>query len=91
MCNGGCPKDRILSTPFGDLGLNYLCAGYRLFFNHCRPHTVRMAALRRAGHSPARLMQELRAEDVASRPKAARNDPCPCGSGLKYKKCCGKA
>lgn len=19
-----------------------------------------------------------------------RNDPCPCGSGLKYKKCCGK-
>jgi uncharacterized protein len=50
-----------------------------------------MAALRRAGHSPARLMQELRAEDVASRPKAARNDPCPCGSGLKYKKCCGKA
>jgi uncharacterized protein len=91
MCNGGCPKDRILSTPSGDLGLNYLCAGYRLFFNHCRPHTVRMAALRRAGHSPARLMQELRAEDVASRPKAARNDPCPCGSGLKYKKCCGKA
>ena len=21
---------------------------------------------------------------------AGRNDPCPCGSGLKYKKCCGK-
>lgn len=20
-----------------------------------------------------------------------RNDPCPCGSGKKYKKCCGKA
>ena len=20
-----------------------------------------------------------------------RNDPCPCGSGLKYKKCCGKS
>ena len=23
-------------------------------------------------------------------PKTGRNDPCPCGSGKKYKKCCGK-
>lgn len=27
---------------------------------------------------------------VAKGPKISRNDPCPCGSGLKYKKCCGK-
>ncbi|MFZ5426389.1 MAG: YchJ family protein [Thermodesulfobacteriota bacterium] len=26
---------------------------------------------------------------VASGPKVGRNDPCPCGSGKKYKKCCG--
>ena len=25
-----------------------------------------------------------------STPKPGRNDPCPCGSGKKYKKCCGK-
>jgi len=25
-----------------------------------------------------------------SEPKVGRNDPCPCGSGKKYKKCCGK-
>jgi uncharacterized protein YecA (UPF0149 family) len=24
-------------------------------------------------------------------PKVGRNDPCSCGSGKKYKKCCGKA
>jgi len=24
-------------------------------------------------------------------PKVGRNDPCPCGSGKKYKKCCGKS
>jgi SEC-C motif-containing protein len=24
-------------------------------------------------------------------PKVGRNDPCPCGSGKKYKKCCGAA
>ena len=27
---------------------------------------------------------------VAPSPKIGRNDPCPCGSGKKYKKCCGK-
>jgi len=25
-----------------------------------------------------------------SPPKTGRNDPCPCGSGLKFKKCCGR-
>ena len=28
---------------------------------------------------------------VVNAPKVGRNDPCPCGSGKKYKKCCGKA
>ncbi|MEG1847912.1 MAG: SEC-C metal-binding domain-containing protein [Lachnospiraceae bacterium] len=27
---------------------------------------------------------------VVKGPKIGRNDPCPCGSGKKYKKCCGK-
>ena len=31
-----------------------------------------------------------RADAETSFPKVGRNDPCPCGSGLKYKKCCGK-
>ena len=28
---------------------------------------------------------------VRANPKVGRNDPCPCGSGKKYKKCCGRA
>jgi preprotein translocase subunit SecA len=28
---------------------------------------------------------------VIAAKKAGRNDPCPCGSGKKYKKCCGAA
>ena len=27
---------------------------------------------------------------VNNEPKVGRNDPCPCGSGKKYKNCCGK-
>ena len=51
MCNGGCPKDRIVQTSAGEPGLNYLCAGYRRFFTHCRPYTLKMAALRWNGHA----------------------------------------
>ena len=29
-------------------------------------------------------------EPKESEKKVGRNDPCPCGSGNKYKKCCGK-
>lgn len=88
MCNGGCPKDRIIQAPDGEPGLNYLCAGYRRFFMHCRPYTERMAALRWSGHQPELLMEQLRAEEVTALPKAGRNDPCPCGSGRKFKACC---
>ncbi len=42
-----------------------------------------------------RLVFNAGGEDVAQQPTkskktAGRNDPCPCGSGKKYKKCCGK-
>lgn len=30
-------------------------------------------------------------EQAQSERTTGRNDPCPCGSGKKYKKCCGKA
>ena len=37
------------------------------------------------------VMKETRVEQVIRKDKKIhRNDPCPCGSGKKYKKCCGK-
>src|SRR5208282_3138620 len=33
---------------------------------------------------------QARAKPVRTGPKVGRNDPCPCGSGKKYKHCCGK-
>jgi uncharacterized protein len=43
-CNGGCPKNRVLRTPDGQPGLNYLCAGYHRFFTHCQPFVSEVAA-----------------------------------------------
>ena len=89
MCNGGCPKDRIIKTPDGEAGLNYLCAGFMKFFKHSRPYLQEMAALSRSGQPIEQIMAIMRARDLENAPpKVGRNDPCPCGSGRKYKKCC---
>jgi uncharacterized protein len=92
-CHGGCPKDRFIVTPDGEEGLNYLCAGYRLFFQHVdRPMRV-MSELLRRNRAPAEIMQLYAAEDQRMRAlydRAGRNDPCPCGSGKKFKQCHGR-
>ncbi len=46
ICNGGCPKNRILRAPDGEPGLNYLCEGYKAFFTHIdRPMQIMAAEL----------------------------------------------
>jgi uncharacterized protein len=84
-CNGGCPKDRFLTSPDGEPGLNYLCAGLRRFFTHARPHLERLAAVLRSRAGLEAFSRSLRAPD---RPAVGRNEPCPCGSGKKSKRCC---
>jgi uncharacterized protein len=90
-CNGECPKHRFIRTPEGEPGLNYLCPGYKMFFKHIDPYMKFMAGELREGRAPANVMNWVRMRDLqASRNGSpGRNDPCPCGSGRKYKKCCG--
>lgn len=92
-CNGECPKNRFILTPDGEPGLNYLCAGYKAFFNHIdRPMRI-MAELLRRGRYADEVMNILAEEEKAkltsAYKEAQRNDPCPCGSGRKFKRCHG--
>ena len=51
------------------------------------------ARFRKKGGRWYYLDGKLEAAEPQAAPKrapAGRNDPCPCGSGVKYKKCCGK-
>ena len=91
LCRGGCPKDRFGVAPDGEPGHNVLCAGYRRFFEHAGPLLARLDALARRGLPLATIVDQLRVEEAALEAPwraAGRNDPCPCGSGRKYKHCC---
>jgi len=91
-CNGECPKHRFIRTPDGEAGLNYLCAGYKKFFKHIDPYMRFMADELRHQRPPANVMEWVRLQDTTDTAKQApgRNDLCPCGSGKKFKRCCGE-
>jgi uncharacterized protein len=85
ICNGECPKNRFCEAPDGRMGLNYLCSGYRTFFKHTELQMKIMASLLSHNRPAADVMPVL-----ARLAHTGRNQPCPCGSGQKYKKCHGK-
>jgi len=92
VCNGECPKNRFIETPDGEQGLNYLCVGYREFFRHIDGPMRFMAHELNQGRSPANIMNYTKNGQISKVIfKPRRNEPCPCGSGLKYKKCHGKS
>jgi uncharacterized protein len=85
-CAADCPKHRLNPGPEGAPGKSWLCLGYKQFLAHALPGLRSLA-------------REIRREQESSpdggggpgRPaKVGRNEPCPCGSGRKYKKCCGR-
>ncbi len=83
LCNGGCPKHRFMKTRDGEQGLNYLCHGYQQIFRHTAPTMQSMGTFLSQGRLTTGIMHQ------ESKGKIGRNDPCLCGSGIKFKKCCG--
>lgn len=87
-CRGECPKNRFLTTPSREYGLNYLCKGWKAFFQHVDYPMQIMAGLMRRGYPASEVMRILALDEAFQR--TGRNEPCPCGSGLKFKRCHGR-
>jgi uncharacterized protein len=91
ICNGECPKHRFIETPEGEPGLNYLCVGYKKFFNHIDPYMRFMANELKNKRPPANVIEWTREKDRGFPSfRLGPNEMCPCGSGKKLKKCCGR-
>jgi uncharacterized protein len=51
-CWGECPKNRLIKTPDGEPGLNYLCTGLKKFYRHALPEIGQIAAGIRQSSGP---------------------------------------
>jgi uncharacterized protein len=92
-CHGGCPKNRFLETYDDERKLNYLCDGWKAFFHHINYPMQIMVALMLRGNPASEVMHILPRNKVfqeKTSQKIGRNEPCPCGSGLKFKRCHGR-
>jgi uncharacterized protein len=85
FCWGACPKDRIIDSP-GKGKLNWLCDGWYEFYEHTAPY---FQAMRRTLEERIPASEYRRFFKIDEKNRPGRNDPCPCGSGLKFKLCHG--
>ncbi len=88
LCNGACPKDRFGRSPEGEEGQYFLCAGLEAYFAYAVPLLEEAMRLSARGKAPVEIMPALAQRERARLGRAARNDPCPCGSSRKFKSCC---
>ena len=56
-CNGECPKNRFSKTKDGEPGLNYLCAGWKMFYNHVAPYMDFMKQELQNERPPSNVME----------------------------------
>ncbi len=85
MATAAGAAERAAGRRIGEGEPNYLCAGLYAFFTYSRPYLQQLAAFVLSG----RPLGEFRlVQSEAPAVQAGHNDPCPCGSGKKYKRCC---
>ncbi len=89
-CHGGCPKDRFAMPPHDGTGRTPFCESYRMFFDRFEADLNVVAdELQREREAHERQRRE-HYRRIALASGIGRNAPCPCGSGKKFKNCCGR-
>jgi uncharacterized protein len=90
LCSGDCLKHRLYND-WRPETLSWLCEGWRRFYSHAMPGFEKLAGEIRSERQARQTAQAAQAPRRSQPvPDVGRNDPCPCGSGKKYKKCCGR-
>lgn len=81
FCHGGCPRDRCWDAERMPVAADYFCGAHRRLFAYAGDRLALLARRLRIGwlHDHAR----------SGAPWPERNDACVCGSGKKFKRCCG--
>jgi uncharacterized protein len=69
-CNGECPKHRFVKAEGEPYRQNYLCAGYRYFFNHIDPCMRYMSNEYGNGRAPANVMKWMKHQDALLKNKS---------------------
>jgi uncharacterized protein len=87
-CSGDCLKHR-LPTHHDPATLSWLCSGWKQFYKHSLPGFRTLAQHIKSERRMAHAAGGGGAEPQGSFEGIGRNDPCPCGSGKKFKKCHG--
>lgn len=94
ICAGECLKHRMYGGN-APRNLSWLCAGWKQFYDHAMPGMRRLAEEVKAERAQAQAQAQAQARMQRPAPPSpapdaqpGRNDPCPCGSGKKYKRCC---
>jgi uncharacterized protein len=87
-CAGDCPKHR-LGGGVEPSRLSWLCAGWKRFYRHALPGLEAIAADIRRGRAAEAASRRRDRAALWAGDGLGRNDPCRCGSGRKFKKCCG--
>jgi uncharacterized protein len=59
-CHGECPKNRFMTTPDGQPGLNYLCPSYKRYFTHIAKYMNAMAKLISLGQPASLIMDAIK-------------------------------
>ena len=89
LCQGDCLKHRLYAGNTAG-NLSFLCTGWQRFYDHTRKRFETLARTIRREQNTGLQPPAGTPGDRTDRSEIGRNAPCPCGSGKKYKRCCGR-
>lgn len=90
ICAGDCIRYR-MGEESNPRNLSRLCDGWTMFYDYAlgKLRDIAVSVINERFSEGTSVFNGEDGERPLPKTKTGRNQPCPCGSGVKYKKCCG--